>query len=33
LGDEGYQKKVKDQTLDILITDFPIEARKSFIKK
>lgn len=33
LGDEGYQKKVKDQTLDILITDFPIEARKAFLKK
>jgi len=33
LGDEGYQQKVKDQSLDILITDFPIEARKAFLKK
>jgi glycerophosphoryl diester phosphodiesterase len=33
LGNEGYQKKVKDQTLDILITDFPIEARKALLIK
>ncbi len=29
----GYKKKITDQTLDILITDFPIEARKSILKK
>ena len=28
----GYQNKVNDQSLDILITDFPIEARKAFLK-
>jgi glycerophosphoryl diester phosphodiesterase len=33
LDDQGYQKKVKDQALDILITDFPIEARKALFKK
>jgi glycerophosphoryl diester phosphodiesterase len=32
LDDQGYQKKVKDNTLDILITDFPIEASKSLHK-
>jgi len=29
----GYQNKVRDNSLDILITDFPIEARKAFLKK
>lgn len=29
----GYQNKVNDQSLDILITDFPIEARKAFVRK
>lgn len=33
LGDEGYQQKVKDQSLDILITDFPIEAIRALRKK
>jgi len=32
LDDLDYQNRVKDQTLDILITDFPIEARKSLLK-
>ncbi len=29
----GYQNKVNDHSLDILITDFPIEARTAFLKK
>jgi glycerophosphoryl diester phosphodiesterase len=29
----GYQNKVNDQSLDILITDFPIEARKSLFTR
>jgi glycerophosphoryl diester phosphodiesterase len=33
LDDLGYQNKVKDQTLDILITDFPIEAHKSLFER
>lgn len=33
LGDTDYQNKVSENSLDILITDFPIEARKAFIKK
>jgi glycerophosphoryl diester phosphodiesterase len=33
LDDPGYQNKVKDQALDILITDFPVEARKSLFKR
>lgn len=33
LEQAGYQNKVKDQSLDILITDFPIEARKAFLNK
>ena len=33
LEEAGYQKKVKESSLDILITDFPIEARKAFLKK
>jgi glycerophosphoryl diester phosphodiesterase len=33
LDEIGYQNKVRDNFLDILITDFPIEARKAFLKK
>lgn len=33
LEDADYQNKVKETSLDILITDFPIEAHKAFIKK
>lgn len=33
LEDVGYQNKVKENSLDILITVFPIEARKAFLKK
>lgn len=33
LAQIDYQNKVNDQSLDILITDFPIEARKAFLKK
>jgi glycerophosphoryl diester phosphodiesterase len=33
LEESGYQNKVKESTLDILITDFPMEARKAFLKK
>ncbi|MEQ1584868.1 MAG: glycerophosphodiester phosphodiesterase family protein [Cyclobacteriaceae bacterium] len=33
LDDIAYQNKVNDQSLDILITDFPIEARRAFLKK
>lgn len=33
LDDIDYRSKVNDQSLDILITDFPIEARKAFLKK
>lgn len=33
LDDAGYQNIVKENSLDILITDFPIEARKTLIKK
>ena len=33
LDDNGYQNKVRDNSLDILITDFPIEARKALLKK
>lgn len=32
LEEIGYQNKVKDSALDILITDFPVEARKAFVK-
>jgi glycerophosphoryl diester phosphodiesterase len=30
LDADGYKKKITDQMLDILITDFPIEARRAF---
>ncbi len=33
LDNEGYRTKVKNQQLDILITDFPIEALVAFDKK
>ena len=33
LDNTGYQNKVKESSLDILITDFPVEARKAFLKK
>jgi glycerophosphoryl diester phosphodiesterase len=33
LEEIGYQNKVKDSALDILITDFPVEARKAFLKE
>ncbi len=33
LEGSGYQNKVKENSLDILITDFPVEARKAFLKK
>lgn len=33
LEEAGYQNKVKESSLDILITDFPMEARKAFLKK
>lgn len=33
LEEADYQNKVKESSLDILITDFPIEARKAFLKK
>ena len=33
LEDSGYQNKVKENMLDILITDFPIEARNAFLQK
>jgi glycerophosphoryl diester phosphodiesterase len=32
LDHAGYQNKVQENSLDILITDFPIEARGAFIK-
>lgn len=33
LSGNGYQNKVYQNMLDILITDFPIEARQSFLRK
>ncbi len=33
LDDTAYQNKVKDNSLDILITDFPLEARKALLKE
>lgn len=33
LDNTGYQNKVRNSSLDILITDFPVEARKAFLKK
>lgn len=33
LDKEGYRTKVKKQQLDILITDYPIEALAAFVKK
>jgi len=33
LADAGYLDKVRENSLDILITDFPVEARKALKKK
>lgn len=33
LPEESYRKQVRDMQLDILISDFPIEARKAFKEK
>jgi len=33
LEEAGYQHKVKENALDILITDFPIEARKALLAR
>jgi glycerophosphoryl diester phosphodiesterase len=33
LEEAGYQHKVKEKALDILITDFPIEARKALLAR